>query len=93
MNDLQHTFDIHCQNFFKTNFRFDATFYIPKVGQVCYIFKEMLLQSLAKIKSPLDKVIDDQRIDKVEINAICGNFQVINNAQTRLKVSIININV
>ncbi len=34
MNDLQHTFDIiHCQIFFKANFRFDVTFYLSKVGQ------------------------------------------------------------
>jgi len=63
MSDLQHTFDIHCQVLFKANFRFDATFYIPKVGQVCYTFKEMLLQSLANIKSPLDHIIEHQNAE------------------------------
>lgn len=70
MNDLQHTFDIHCQNFFKANFRFDVTFYIPKVGQVFCTFKEMLLQSLANIKSPLDYIIDNQKIDNEHITNI-----------------------
>lgn len=70
MNDLQHTFDIHCQNFFKASFRFDATFYIPKVGQVCCIFKEILLQSLAKIERPLDHIIEQQTIENKHITKL-----------------------
>jgi len=70
MSDLQHTFDIHCQNFFKANFRFDATFYIPKVGQVCCTFKEMLLQPLANIKSPLDYIVEKQKADNEHIKKI-----------------------
>lgn len=63
MNDLRNTLDIHCQILFKANFRFDATFYIPKVGQVCCTFKEMLLQSLANVKSPLDHITERQNAE------------------------------
>ena len=70
MNDLQHTFDIHCQNFFKASFRFDATLYIPKVGQVCCTFKEILLQSLAKIKSHLNHIKEYQNTENKHITKL-----------------------